>query len=67
MRLIKAISKEEIKKRANWHKLFAWLPKRTNNGALVWLEFIERRFLLDINKPWIILEIEYREKVNEQK
>ena len=64
MKLIKAIPLEEIKKRQNWHKYFAWYPVRTIIGSLVWLEMVERRISYSGYSRVVIKE--YRE-LNEKK
>jgi hypothetical protein len=29
----------------DWHDWFAWFPVRTDEGYLVWLEYVRRRFV----------------------
>jgi hypothetical protein len=52
---------EKIKAEYEWHRVFAWLPKRTNDGVCVWLEYCEAR-ISDYDSNWAgeLIEWEYR-------
>jgi hypothetical protein len=34
---------DRYKERKNWHKVFAWLPCKLNDGTVIWLSSVMRR------------------------